>query len=347
MEAWLKNIFIAIMLLLFIFLILNFSLLYLTPFIMAVLLASLLNPLVNYLEKRTGLERSLATFLVLFLFTALILFFIFIGLFQIYLELDRLLVKLPDYASVFQELSGLFLSKVRVLSAPLERIMEDNLELFYNTLKEGLLYLANNILNILAKLPLLLTIVVLTLIATYFLTCDADKINEQIMALFPARFRARIHLLEKEIINSSLKFIQAEFLLMASTGITSYLGLLILGTDFVLLSALTAALLDIIPVFGPGLLFIPWILYNMFRGRLYLALGLLIIYTLVTAIRQGLEGKIMGLHLGLHPLLTMIAFYIGYRLLGPMGFIIGPGTLVLWKAVWNSGLFPQQFGFKE
>ena len=127
MEAWLKNIFIAIMLLLFIFLILNFSLLYLTPFIMAVLLASLLNPLVNYLEKRTGLERSLATFLVLFLFTALILFFIFIGLFQIYLELDRLLVKLPDYTSVFQELSGLFLSKVRVLSAPLERIMEDNL----------------------------------------------------------------------------------------------------------------------------------------------------------------------------------------------------------------------------
>lgn len=134
---------------------------------------------------------------------------------------------------------------------------------------------------------------------------------------------------------------------MASTGITSYLGLLILGTDFVLLSALTAALLDIIPVFGPGLLFIPWILYNMFRGRLYLALGLLIIYTLVTAIRQGLEGKIMGLHLGLHPLLTMIAFYIGYRLLGPMGFIIGPGTLVLWKAVWNSGLFPNSLVLKN
>lgn len=55
----------------------------------------------------------------------------------------------------------------------------------------------------------------------------------------------------------------------------------------------------------------------------------------------------MGLHLGLHPLLTMIAFYIGYRLLGPMGFIIGPGTLVLWKAVWNSGLFPNSLVLKN
>lgn len=347
MEAWLKNLFISVMLLVFIFLILNFSLIYLTPFIMAVLLASLLNPLVNYLVKKIGLERSLATFLVLFLFTGLILFFIFIGLFQIYMEIDRLLGSLPDYSLILQEIKGILLENLRILSAPLERILQDNLELLYNTLKEGLLYLANNLLNILAKLPLLLTIVVLTLIATYFLTCDADKINERIMALFPARYRGKIHLLEKEIINSGLRFLRAELLLMTVTGIVTYLGLLIIRSDFVLITALTAAILDLIPIFGPGLLFIPWILYNMFSGKLYLALEILIIYTLVTAIRQGLEGKIMGSHLGLHPLLTMIAFYVGYRLLGPMGFIIGPGSLVLWKAVWNSGLFPNLINFKE
>lgn len=74
MEAWLKNIIIALVLLLMIFLLLNFSLIYLTPFLVAILLAGLLNPPVNFLEEKIGLERSLAAFLVLFLFTALILF---------------------------------------------------------------------------------------------------------------------------------------------------------------------------------------------------------------------------------------------------------------------------------
>ncbi|MFI5358723.1 MAG: sporulation integral membrane protein YtvI [Halanaerobiales bacterium] len=347
MEAWLKNIIIALVLLLMIFLLLNFSLIYLTPFLVAILLAGLLNPPVNFLEEKIGLERSLAAFLVLFLFTALILFFIFIGLFQIYLELNKLLELLPDYTQILQDIELILLENMRILSGPLERILQENLELLYNTLKEGLLYLANNLLNVLAKLPLLLTVVILTLLATYFFTCDADKINDFILSLFPERYRGRIHRLEKEIINSGLKFLRAELILMSATGIITYLGFLLAGNDFALLTALTAAFLDIMPLLGPGLLFIPWILFNMVAGKFYAGLEILIIYTLVTAIRQGLEGKIMGLELGFHPLPGLIAFYIGYRLSGPLGFITGPGTLLLWKAVWNSGFFPNQIAFRE
>ncbi|NLJ84625.1 MAG: sporulation integral membrane protein YtvI [Halanaerobiaceae bacterium] len=347
MEVWLKNIVLAFVLLVLIFLLLHLSLIYLTPFLLAVLLAGLLNPPVNLLAEKAGLERSLAAFLVLFLFTALLLFFIFTGLFQIYLELNKLLLSLPESTHILQEIKILFLENLRLLSSPLERILQENLELLYNTLKEGLLFLANNLLNILAKLPLVLSVVVLTLITTYFLTCDVDKINAFILTLFPERYRGRIHRLEKEILNSGLKFLRAELILMSVTGIITYLGLLLAGNDFALLIALTVALLDFIPLLGPGIVFVPWILFNIFTGKLYAGLEILIIYTLATAIRQGLEGKIMGQEMGLHPLPAMIAFYIACRLSGPLGFITGPGTLLLWKAVWNSGLFPKQIVFRE
>lgn len=347
MEAWLKSLFISFLLLIVIFIFLNFSFIYLTPFIIAILLASLINPLVTRLEKSTGLERSLATFIILSVFIGIIFIFIFIGVFQIYLEIDRLLDKLPDYNQIREQINLIFQDDLRILPPSLERILKDNLQLLYNTLKDGLLYLANNLLNILSKLPLVLTVLVLSFIATYFITRDADKINDYIMGLFPGQYRGRIHRLEKELLSSALRFLRAELLLILITGMSSYLGFIIVGNDFALIIALTAALLDLIPVIGPGLLFIPWILFNMFSGNLFLALEILIIYTFVTAIRQGLEGKIIGAHLGIHPLLTMIGFYVGYRILGPIGFIIGPGTLVLGKAICNSGIFPNLISFKE
>ena len=53
-------------------------------------------------------------------------------------------------------------------------------------------------------------------------------------------------------------------------------------------------------------------------------IGLLGIYGAATLIRSALEPKLVGKHLGLDPLVTLIALYAGYKLWGLMGMLLAP-----------------------
>lgn len=352
MEAWIKRLLISFLLLVIILFFLKFSFVYLTPFIIGVLLASLINPLVNKLEELYNLERSFLVFIVLAFFISILLIFLFIGIFQIYLELNSLLNCLPDYDNLKENITWIIESNNNIISSwnlpsPIEEMLKDNFQLSYNALKDGIIYIINNLLNILGKLPIILSVLIISFIASYFISRDVNKINRFIMGLFPLELRPNIHRLEKELISSAMGFLRAEIVLVFITGIISFLGLRFIGSDYRLTLAFFAGFLDLIPFIGPGILFIPWILFSMVSGNLLFAFKLLVLYTIITGVRQGIEGKIFAYHLGLHPLLIMIGFYLGYKLLGPIGFIIGPGTIILGKGIFNSGIFSNTFSFKE
>lgn len=355
MEIWVKRILVSFIMLLIIVILLNFSITYLTPFIIAVLFASLINPIVNKLENFHKIERSLAAFIVLSFFIFLFLLFLFIGMSQVYLELNRLLHNIPDYNTLGKQLNWILQNNNRLeelinnlkMSPIIKKTLNENLQIIYNTLKDSIIYIVNYLLTILRKLPLILTILLLSCIATYFISRDLDKINKFIMGIFPNSFRSKIYRIEKELISSAIGFIRAELILILITGIITFFGLFLMRNEYALILGISVSFLDLIPIIGPGLLFIPWIIFNMISGNLLFAVKLLIIYTIAAAIRQVIEGKIIGFHLGLHPLATMMSFYVGYRLLGTVGFIIGPATLVLGKAIYTSGILSDLIGPKE
>jgi len=354
MDMWVKRILVSCLIIFFIVILLNFSITYLTPFIIAVLFASLINPIVNWIEKFHNIERSLAAFIVLSFFISVVLLFLFIGMSQVYLELNRLLHNLPDYNTLGEQVNWILQHNNRLeelinnlkMSPIIKETLNNNLQGLYNALKESIIYIVNYLLQVLKKLPLLLSILLLSCIATYFISRDIDKINNFIMGLFPDSFRSKIYSIEKELISSAIGFIRAELILILITGIIVFMGLFLIGNEYALILGITAAFLDFIPIIGPGLLFIPWVIFNMISGNLLFAIKLLIIFTIAAALRQGIEGKIIGFHLGLHPLATMMSFYVGFRLMGTVGFIIGPATLVLGKAIYNSGILSDLIGPK-
>ncbi|MFP4016136.1 MAG: sporulation integral membrane protein YtvI [Halanaerobiales bacterium] len=355
MERWLKRILFFCLASIIILLFLRFSFYYLTPFVIAVLLAGLINPVVNKVEKHLGLDRPFAAFLVLSFFISMIILIFILGVTQIYLELNKLLHNLPDYNTIGSRLNWILQHNTRLedfinnlkISPLIKESLNNNLQVLYQTLRESIIYIVNYLLNILGRLPLILTVLLLSCIATYFISRDLDIINNFIMSFFPSHFRSKIYRIEKELIRSAIGFIRAELILIFITGIIITLGLFIIGNDYALILGLLSAFLDLIPVIGPGLLFLPWIIVSVITGELLLAVKLLIIFVLAETFRQGVEGKIIGLHLGLHPLATMMSFYIGYRLMGPLGFIIGPAALVLGKAIYNSGIFSGFIDIKE
>jgi sporulation integral membrane protein YtvI len=340
-----RNLIITVLFILGIVLI-RYFFIYFSPFIIATVMAFLINPIVDKFDEWIPLNRGFSVFLVLVLLISLLLIFIILGGSQIYLESNRLLRNLPDY-NTFEDSFQWFMDQNNQLklfidnldlSPSIKNAIDSNLQVLYNALKNGLIKIINSVLGLFGKLPHIFTILFLSFIATYFISRDKDLINDFIIKLFPGEIRSKIFRVEKELVSSAVGFIRAELILISITGIISGIGLLILGNQYALIIGISSALLDLIPIIGPALIFIPWIIYNLVVVNFSYSFKLLIIYTLMAGVRQGAEGKIMGSSLGLHPLTTMIALYVGFRTMGAIGFIIGPAILVIFKSIYRADI---------
>lgn len=346
MELWIKKLIITIGVILILVVVIKYFFIYFSPFIIATVIAGLLNPVVVFIENKLNTRRGFAVFLVLTITTLILLLFIFLGLSQIYLELNEILQKLPDYESFGTRFQWFINQNQKIqelinnleLTPQIQKVLNENLHLLYNLLKEGLIGIINNLLNTVSKLPIILSVLLVSFVATFFISRDKDKINDFIMSLFPEELRYKVFNFEKQLVNSAICFIRAEVILITITGLLSWFGLIIIGNDYALVIGLGTALLDMIPIIGPSLIFIPWIIYNILTVNITNGISLLILYTFLAAVRQVAEGKIMGSSMGFHPLAIMISLYTGYRLFGTIGFLIGPTVLVISKAVFNSGI---------
>lgn len=118
--------------------------------------------------------------------------------------------------------------------------------------------------------------------------------------------------------------IRAQTLLALATFGTSLVGLLIIGAPYAVLAALGAALLDFLPLIGPGVIFLPWMIAEVFRGELGAGLGLGVVFGAVGLVRWVLTPRLLGAGVGLHPFVALASMYVGSRLVGVAGLFLGP-----------------------
>ena len=98
-----------------------------------------------------------------------------------------------------------------------------------------------------------------------------------------------------------------------------FVGLLLLRVPYAFLLALLIAVVDILPVLGTGTIVIPWGIITLILGNFPLGIGLLILYAIITVVRQSLEPRVVGHQIGLHPLITLISMFVGVSLFGFLG----------------------------
>ena len=106
----------------------------------------------------------------------------------------------------------------------------------------------------------------------------------------------------------------------------------IFGIERPVLKAAIIAVLDILPILGTGAVLVPWAIISLMLGYTGLGIELLVIYAIVTVIRNYLEPKIVGGQLGLHPIITLVSMFVGLRLFGFWGLFGTPVAIsFLWK----------------
>lgn len=309
---------------------------YFLPFIMGLILAALIEPLVKLFIKLRA-PRALATGLSMLLTVGAFSALMTLVISKLATELARLLSNMPEYTKMFKHQSFLLTNNINAWAQGLPPEMSSyiykNINAVTQHLSEKTTMTATETLKIITHLPNQMLLVVIVLIATFFLSKDLPKLKGRIVSWIPKGMQGKLEIMLKELYRASIGFVRAQFILAAISGLVILLGLFILRAEYILLASLFGAIASPIPVLGVGLLFVPWISYNALIGNYHLAAGLTILLAVVIVVKHSLEPKVLGENIGIDPLSVLISLYVGYELLGVYGLFLGPFVLITYNAL--------------
>lgn len=311
----------------------------LSPFLLAIVIAIIIDPLVNTLEQRVKIGRSLAVILSLL---------IVLGIFSVFLILisSRMVVELMQFSGIIPSLSRYIIdegykilaeirSYITANPLPLEaqNAIQDNIMQFANSLKVFLGKSTERLINFISILPLFFTIIIVSAVATFFISKDKELIINYFINLIPPKALLPLNNLTNTLVSALNGFLRAQLFLVSMTAIQAVIGLYLLGFEFPFTIGVLVGLFDLLPILGPGAIFIPWSLWYILIGNFKLGILLLMLYAILVIVRQLIEPKILGASIGLHPLATLISVFAGLRLLGIKGIFIGPILLLIAKLI--------------
>jgi len=322
---------------------------YAAPFVIALVLAAVIEPLNRFLSKKRKftLSRSLAALIG----TVLIVSILAMGLFSfgnlLFTQARDLVTILPElYPHLAQDIIAYIASlqqSMDFLPAEAVQAIDSILSRLGEIVSGSVSIAARYLYHYAVSLPEILLFVILTILGVYFISRDWLKIQESINEQIPRVWLDKFHVFRRDMLAALFGLIRATLILMIITFVQVYIGLHILKVQYALLTAFIITVFDALPVIGAGLILIPWAVYAFITGNIKLAVGLLIIQVSVTVVRQVVQPKILGDQIGIHPLATMIAMYAGYKFFGLSGLIIGPVIYVVVKSVLSNYMRGRNF----
>jgi len=308
-------------------------LVYLSPFILGWIVASILQPLIRLLTNKLKLPRNISTLLAIFIFVLLTSLILALMGSIIFIQLTKLSNMLPSYSNKFYYQSTYFVKQIQELFVQLppeiSQTLVNGLKALSDTLTSVVAYLISTLLSFLTALPGIFLFIIVTIISAYFMARDRRKILRFILAQFPSKAVVNGKILRKDLFLAFEGYIRAQLILMSITFVESAIGLTLIGIDYSILLAMIASIIDAFPIFGTGMIYTPLILWNLLAGNYQIALFLGILYGVIIIVRQLLEPKILGSQIGLYPLVTLMGMYVGVKIFGFLGLIIGPVCVII------------------
>lgn len=177
------------------------------------------------------------------------------------------------------------------------------------------------------KIPSFMIKIMMTVVATFFLAADYERITVFLMRLLPKRGREHVLTVKNYMFEVLGAYVKSYSILMFLTFMELCIGLGILGVPYFPVIAFGIALFDILPVLGTGGILIPWAVVSVILGDYRLAVGIAILEVVIMVVRNILEPRIVGKQIGLHPFATLVALFVGLKIGGIVGMIGFPVCL--------------------
>jgi sporulation integral membrane protein YtvI len=322
--------------------------------VIAFVLAALIQPLIRLIQKKLKINKKILSVTL----TAIIYIgagaLLFLLLTQFVIMLKNALTTFPVYyqntiAPLLSNTEGATNSWLSSMSPE----WQDVLNGMQDKLTDGLLDLVGMIskmgtsmLNGLwSGFPGFVIGLLFTILLSFAVGTQYDSVVRFLSDQIPAKFSQSLSGVKDVIKNTVFKYVKAQLIIMVITFVIALVGLLIIGAPNLAVMTAIIAFLDLLPVFGPGTVMIPWAIIEFLQGNVRFAIGIIIVYAVITIVCNTLSPKIVGSQLGLHPIISFLSIYVGYRLLGFFGMIAFPITMQILLEMHNKGnirLFKKQ-----
>lgn len=315
------------------------------PFLIAFMLAYVMNPIVNFLTFKLKIGRGLAVVITILTLSGGLGVAIFFSIVEGIAGIKYLLNMIPQTVDTISKTITTFtnekvipvLDEVGKIYNGLSDSEKQNILQQLESIKNEWLNkvtvfaesILNSSLNIVQSLPGLATMMLFILLGTFFISKDWYSLKARMVSFVPVRMKARGKELKKGLHDAFIGFIKAQLTVLLITIIITIIGMFVLQIKYAFLVGLLIGSIDIIPYAGTGLVLIPWSIYSFMIGDTWIGIGLAATYITIVIVRQTIEPKILSSNMGLDTLATIISMYVGLVMFGIFGLVIGPALLVL------------------
>lgn len=354
------------------FLVVRYALSVCLPFAIAFVLAAILQRPKKFLVKKAhfknGAAAGLCVFLAIFIVVALVSL---VGV-RVFDEIKGfaayISAQLKNLDEVVNNIETWLMNLISSLPEFLSKTLKESASDLFSNIREYLAGESNNlsssitssigskfqfswitgplsgVISTAKQLPSILLSILISIIACCFMTSEFAEIKAFIACQFPEHRRKDLSR-AKHILRTSLgKMGKAYLLIMLVTFIEVSIGLTVLklvgvfSSAYIMLIAAGTAVVDILPVLGTGTVLIPWAAYSFITGNIGLGIGLLVLYGVITVVRQIVEPKLVAGQLGLSPIVTIMALYLGLKAFGVLGMFVTPILVIMLKLLNDEGI---------
>ncbi len=327
---------------------------WLLPFVLAFLTAAAIQRPLRWMVRKTRLRRSFVSFLavsgivlLLAVLIALIVWQLAVWVIGFVTNPDKM-AAVQDYAtnlvhsvqSLLDSLSSkLSASTVALLQDGLAHIGSSFLSLVSKAVADGASFLMTFVVS---KLPAFLLDFFIWILASILLAVDYETVVMRLTNLLPKRRRPVVSEFRRLCGATLFKLLRAYGLLMLITFVELTIGLYLLGIPSAILWSGLIALVDILPILGVGTVLVPWSVIQLLSGNLHMAIGLFVLFCIISLIRNLIEPRIVSQQIGLHPLATVFFMYLGLQSCGLIGLFAFPVLAMIVKQLKDTGFLFQK-----
>ncbi|MGM0750298.1 MAG: sporulation integral membrane protein YtvI [Bacillota bacterium] len=319
------------------------------PLITAIITALFLEPAVSFIQKRFSAKRRIAVLSVFILFLLLISVSSFFVTTKVVGEGIKLIEDAPKYVNqlsdIWLDYEDRLLNATEDLPDELVKSFSEDVQNFLNSGKTKILNSVNieKISVFLSYIPNYLVSFLVYLIALFLFMLDLPRIKKSIYGHLTERTAEKVAFMTSRLTYVIFGFFKAQFLVSIIIFIVSLIGLLFISPDVAIVMSIIIWVIDFIPLIGSIVVLGPWAIFHLLTGNIALGTQLAVLAAILLIIRRTVEPKVMGTHIGLSPLATLIAMYLGLKLFGVLGFIIGPLLLIVFNSAKEAGIIKTNF----
>jgi sporulation integral membrane protein YtvI len=191
------------------------------------------------------------------------------------------------------------------------------------------------IISFAIALPMVILIIFITFLATYFFSKDMPSMQNKVIGIFSPSGGKKVRVVYDESYKMLFTYAKTYSLVIFITFLETLVGFSLLNVKYALILSIVCAIFDVLPILGIGAIYLPLAAIFFIVKNYFMGIAIIVLYLIVTIIRQIIEPKLVSASLGLHPVAVLAAIFIGIRAYGFIGMVYLIFIMVFYKILRN------------